>query len=44
MMEGDVAERDDRRHKGKGLFGSLPTKCNDILIGYLKGKCLCWNY
>ncbi len=22
----------------------IPNECNDILIGYLRGKCLCWSY
>lgn len=44
MKEYDVEERDSRIHKRKCLFCLLPTNCNDILIGYLKEKCLCWNY
>ncbi len=44
MKEYNVECRDNREGIRKFLSRSIPKECNDILIGYLRGKCLCWSY
>lgn len=44
IMEYNLEGRDNRKATGKCLFCYIPKDCNVILIGYLRGKCLCWSY
>lgn len=44
MKEYNVECRDNREGIRKCLSCYIPKECNDILIGYLRGKCLCWSY
>jgi len=44
MKEYNVEGQDNRKDVRKCLSCYIPKKCNDILIGYLRRKCLCWNY
>lgn len=44
MKEYNVEGRDNRKGIRKCLSCYSPKECNVILIGYLRGKCLCWSY
>lgn len=44
MKEYNVEGQDNRKGIRKGPSRYIPKECNDILIGYLRGKCLCWSY
>lgn len=44
MKEYNMEGWDNREGIKKDLFRHIPKECNDILIGYLRGKCLCWSY
>ncbi len=44
MKEYNVEGQDSRQGIRKCLSRYIPKECNDILIGYLRGKCLCWSY
>lgn len=44
MKEYNVEGRDNRKGIRKCLSRHIPKECNVILIGYLRGKCLCWSY
>lgn len=41
IKEHNVEGWDNREDIWKGLSRYIPKECNDILIGYLRGKCLC---
>lgn len=44
MKEYNMEGRDNRKAIRKCLSCYIPKDCNVILIGYLRGKCLCWSY
>lgn len=44
MKEYHVEGQDNRKDIRKCLSCYIPKECNDILIGYLRRKCLCWSY
>lgn len=44
MKEYNVEGQDGMRGIRNCLSRYIPKECNDILIGYLRGKCLCWSY
>lgn len=44
MKEYNMEGRDNRELIRKGSSRHIPKECNDILIGYIRGKCLCWSY
>lgn len=44
IKEYSVEGRDNRKGIRKCSSRYIPKECNDILIGYLRGKCLCWSY
>lgn len=44
MKEYNVEGRDNRKVIRKCLSCYIPKECNVILIGYLRGKRLCWSY
>lgn len=44
MMAYNMEGQDNRKGIRKCLSRYIPKKCNDILIGYVRGKCLCWSY
>ena len=44
MKEYNVEGQDNRNGIRKGPSRYIPKECNDILIGYLRGKCLCSSY
>ncbi len=44
MKEYNVEGQDNRKGIRKGPSRYIPKECNDILIGYLRGKCLCSSY
>lgn len=44
MKEYNVEGQDNRKGIRKGPSRYIPKECNDILIGYQRGKCLCSGY
>ncbi len=44
MKEYNVEDRDNRNGIRKCPSRYIPKGCNDIFIGYLRRKCLCWSY
>lgn len=44
MKEYNMEGQDNRKDIRKCLSRYIPKKSNDILIGYVRGKCLCWSY
>lgn len=44
IKEHNMEGWDNRKGIRKDLSRYIPKECNDILIGYLRGKCLCWSY